>query len=179
MKSGAIYLHPGCSLVHLRTALRWLAAGSFVAAGANHFVNPDFYRRIIPPRFPDPPLLVVLRGLCEIAGGLGLLVPRLRRPAGFGLIALLLAVFPANIYMAVSPEHLKDLHVPCWINLPLPLLLWLRLPLQAVFILWVWFVSLGAQKKTGFVGTTALQSRDCKGAVCIDSTRTARSRSRL
>jgi uncharacterized membrane protein len=118
-----------------RFPLRWLAAVSLVAAGLNHFVSPTFYRRIVPPFLPAPRLLVAISGVCEIAGGFGLLVRPLRRSAGWGLIALLVAVFPANIYMAVDPIQTADGRIPAW-------LLWLRLPLQAVFIAWVWFISL-------------------------------------
>jgi uncharacterized membrane protein len=108
---------------------RWLLAGLFVAAGAMHFIKPRLYQRIIPPEFPDPSLLVVISGICEIAGGLGLLIPRLRRPAGWALVALLIAVFPANIYMAVSPQKFPSTSV--W-------MLWARLPLQGALIAWVY-----------------------------------------
>jgi uncharacterized membrane protein len=79
--------------------------------------------------------LVAVSGVAEIAGGIGLLIPRLRRWAGWGLIALLIAVFPANVYMAVSPQRIPDLHFARW-------MLWLRLPLQGVFVVWVWYASL-------------------------------------
>lgn len=116
--------------------LRTLAAVAFVAAGLNHFRNPAFYESIVPPRFPSPKSLVAISGVAEIAGGLGLLFPRTRRAAGWGLIALLIAVFPANLYMALRPERFS---LPPW-------LLWARLPLQAVFIAWIWSVS-GLQRK--------------------------------
>jgi uncharacterized membrane protein len=96
----------------IRTALRGLAAVFFVAAGIFHFVKPDFYIKIVPPYFPAPDLLVVLSGMAEIAGGLGLLIPRFRRAAGYGLIALLIAVYPANIYMARHPEIFR---FPPWL----------------------------------------------------------------
>src|SRR5436190_639283 len=83
----------------LRAVLRWLAAAFFVAVGVKHFLNPVFFRQIVPPALPHPALLVVVSGVCEIAGGVGLLFRRLRRAAGWGLIALLVAVFPANVYM--------------------------------------------------------------------------------
>ncbi len=84
---------------------------------------------------PNPLLLVRLSGACEIAGGFGLLIPRLRKPAAWGLIALLIAVFPANVYMAVAPDKFTDLKAPAWVW-------WLRLPLQAVFIWMVGWVGL-------------------------------------
>src|ERR1700679_666550 len=87
-----------------RVGLRWLAAGFFLLAGINHFLIPGFYQQIVPPGFPSPKTLVIVSGLAEIAGGLGLLIRPMRRMAGWGLILLLIAVFPANIYMAVYPE---------------------------------------------------------------------------
>ena len=124
-----------------RLAMRWLAAAGFALAGANHFRNPAFYQKIIPPAFPAPAVLVAVSGVCEIAGGVGLLVRPLRRAAGWGLIALLVAVFPANVYMALHPEAVPDLRITPW-------LLWVRLPLQAVFIAWVWFVALAREIRT-------------------------------
>ena len=118
-----------------RTPMRWLAILGFILAGLNHFRHPDFYRSIIPPGFPSPAALVAISGIAEIAGGVGLAIPRLRRAAGWGLIALLVAVFPANLYMALDPDRFAGLHVA-------PSLLWLRLPLQAVFIWWVFEVAI-------------------------------------
>jgi len=114
---------------------RWLTAIVFVAAGALHFVIPETYQRVIPPGFPSPLVLVLVSGVAEIAGGVGLLVPRLRRWAGWGLIALLIAVFPANIYVAVAPERFSDLNLPNWIA-------WARLPFQGILIWWVWRVAI-------------------------------------
>jgi uncharacterized membrane protein len=116
----------------MRIILRWLAMIFFVVAGTFHFLKPGPYVQIMPPYFPAPQLLVAVSGLAEIAGGVGLLIRPLRRAAGWGLIALLIAVFPANIYMA---QHPGQFHFAPWI-------LWLRLPLQIVFIAWVWFVAI-------------------------------------
>ncbi|HEX3356616.1 MAG TPA: MauE/DoxX family redox-associated membrane protein [Tepidisphaeraceae bacterium] len=121
--------------------LRALAAVLFVLAGLNHFRNPIFYQRIVPPGFPSRPLLVIISGIAEISGGIGLLIVPLRRAAGWGLIALLIAVFPANIYMAIAPETFSDLHFPIWA-------LWVRLPLQVVFVAWVWYVALFRDRET-------------------------------
>jgi uncharacterized membrane protein len=117
-----------------RTVAQITAAVFFTAAGLNHFRNPEFYRKIVPPHLGNPALIVALSGIAEIAGGVGLLIPPLRRFAGWGLIALLISVFPANVYMAVAPQKIPDMHFPQWA-------LWLRLPLQAVFVAWVWFAS--------------------------------------
>lgn len=109
--------------------MRVLLAIFFVGAGIMHFVIPDTYVRIVPPALPAPRLLVELSGAAEIFGGLGLLVPFTRRAAAWGLVALLVAVFPANIYMAVS-------HVPAHGILGQRWLQWLRLPLQIPVIFW-------------------------------------------
>ncbi len=90
------------------------------------------YLQIMPPYFPAPRLLVAVSGAAEIAGGIGLLLRPWRRAAGWGLIALLLAVFPANIYMV---QHSGQFHFAPWV-------LWARLPLQAVFMAWVWFAAI-------------------------------------
>src|SRR5580698_1938523 len=116
----------------MRTLLRWLAAIFFVVAGAFHFLKPEMYLQIMPPYFPAPQLLVAVSGVAEMAGGIGLLVRPFRRAAGWGLIALLIAVFPANIYMMQHPEKF---HFALWILLA-------RLPLQVVLVVWVWFAAI-------------------------------------
>lgn len=128
--------NPGDPINTTRLLMRIAAALFFIGAGINHFLKPQFYRQIIPPSFPARSLLVAVSGVCEIAGGVGLLIPPLRRPAAWGLIALLIAVFPANVYMATSPQLTPGRDYPHW-------LLWARLPLQLVIIAWVWFVGIG------------------------------------
>lgn len=110
---------------------RSLLALFFVVAGIAHFVFPDAYARIVPPYLPQPGLLVLISGIAEIAGGIGILVPITRRLAAFGLVVLLIAVFPANIYMAVAHIPFAGLAGKCWLQ-------WLRLPLQAPLIWWAW-----------------------------------------
>ncbi len=100
----------------------------FVVAGLQHFRSPRPYESIVPPGFGDPHDLVVVSGICEILGGVGAILPPTRRVAGWGLILLLLAVFPANIYMALESEKFKA--IPAW-------LLYARLPLQFVLLAWV------------------------------------------
>lgn len=113
--------------------MRWLLTGFFVVAGANHFVYPDAYRAMMPGALPEPELLVLISGVAEIAGGLGLTLPATRRLAAWGLIALLIAVFPANINMAIHRIPLGSRRLPDWA-------LWGRLPLQIALIAWVyWF----------------------------------------
>ena len=102
----------------------------FVFAGVMHFVIPRAYKRIMPPYVPAHDAMVYASGVAEIAGGAGLMVARTRRPAGWWLIATLIAVFPANLHMALHPEEFSK--VPG--GAPA---LWARLPLQGVFIAWV------------------------------------------
>ncbi len=102
----------------------------FMSTGIMHFTAAPGFRGIVPPQLPHPELLVVISGIAEFAGGLGLLIPATRSAAGIGLIALLLAVWPANIYMAIAAHQFANL-APAWV-------LWLRVPLQIPLLLWVW-----------------------------------------
>ena len=119
--------------MHRRRWLGWITALLFIVAGANHFRRPGMYQRIIPPGFPYPGQLVWISGICEVAGGIGLLLPTLRRAAAWGLILLLIAVFPANCFMAMHPDRFADMHLRPW-------MLWARLPLQPLLMAWVWYV---------------------------------------
>jgi uncharacterized membrane protein len=110
--------------------IRLLAGPTFIFAGAMHFVAPRLYRRIIPPYIPAPAAMVYASGVAEIAGGAGLMIRRSRRPAGWWLIATLIAVFPANVHMALHPEQFSE--IPGGKTT-----LWARLPFQALFIAWV------------------------------------------
>ncbi|MBL8619966.1 MAG: DoxX family membrane protein [Myxococcales bacterium] len=116
----------------MKAALRWLLTVLMVLAGANHFVSPDSYVAMMPAALPAHLALVYVSGVAEIAGGLGLILPRTRRAAAWGLVLLLLAVFPANVNMAVNHLPLGDRALPTWA-------LWGRLPLQAVLIAWAWW----------------------------------------
>ncbi|GAC1310455.1 MAG: DoxX family protein [Vulcanimicrobiaceae bacterium] len=102
----------------------------FIVAGALHFKSPATYEAIVPPFLPAHRTLVLASGFFEILGGVGVCIARTRRVAGLGLIALLIAVFPANVYMAVDAARFGKLA-------PAPLL-YGRLPLQALLIFWVW-----------------------------------------
>ncbi len=101
----------------------------FVGAGLNHFAMPRPYRRIVPAGMGDPATLVTVSGIAEVAGGLGVLASRTRRPAGLWLIALLAAVFPANLHMARNPDEFH--RIPRWA-------LYARLPLQPLLMRSVW-----------------------------------------
>ena len=104
----------------------------FIIAGTLHFTHAGAYTAIVPPLLPYPLQLVYLSGFFEIIGGIGLFSSHTRRWAGYGLMALLVAVFPANIHMAVN-------RLPLGGMVASPLLLWLRLPLQGLLIAAVWW----------------------------------------
>jgi uncharacterized membrane protein len=110
-------------------------SAAYVLAGYNHLANPQFYLAIIPPSLPNPEWLNVLSGLAEIVLGVYLLEPRTRVLAAWGIIALLIAVFPANVYVAVNNVGLPDGAPGTGIGA----LNWVRLPLQAVFLVWAWW----------------------------------------
>ena len=118
-----------------KTALLYVMAVLYAGMGFNHLLNPKPFVAIIPPDLPERELLNVASGLAEIVLGVFLLEPRTRVLAAWGVIALLIAVFPANVHVATA-------------NIGLPsgepgtgnaLLNWARLPFQALFIAWAWW----------------------------------------
>ena len=104
----------------------------FVLAGANHFYMPMFYVNMMPNGLPFPLELVYISGVMEIVLGGGVMIPQFRKWSAYGLVALLIAVFPANINMALHPDSFKD--IPLW-------LLYARLPLQFLLIWLVYRIS--------------------------------------
>ncbi len=108
---------------------RGLLALLFVFAGVMHFVVPKAYVGIMPAMLPDPLLLVQISGVAEILGGVGLLFGNTRTFAAWGLVALLIAVLPANVTMAMHPERFAS--IPGWV-------LWGRIPLQLPLVWWAW-----------------------------------------
>jgi uncharacterized membrane protein len=118
----------------LKRTFRVISGLSMAAVGILHFVQPEGFVKIVPAFLPAPLLLVHVSGFFEIAGGLGLFVTRVHRAAAWGLIALYVAVFPANINMAIHDIQPAGGHIPA-------VLLWLRLPFQALFIGVAWWLS--------------------------------------
>ena len=113
------------------TASLRIIAAIFCVGGIMHFVAPNVYVRIVPPWLPAPMLLVLVSGLAELLGGIGVLIPAVRVAAGWGLIALLVAVFPANVQMLQSAHAAGASRL--W-----QAMLVLRLPLQPALMYWVW-----------------------------------------
>lgn len=115
--------------------IRLALAAFFSFTGTLHFRKARFFEAIVPPAIESVKKEVVaISGVAEIAGGVAVLHPATRRLGRWWLLALLVAIFPANIHMAVNPEQIKGLDlrkIPRWA-------LWARLPLQPLAMLWVW-----------------------------------------
>jgi len=122
----------------LKTVARWLLAAFLIAAGVMHFVDPWFFVQIMPPYLPWHWELVYLSGVIEVVLGVALLLPSTRRAAAWGAIALFVAVFPANLHMAMANVQF-DPSPP--MGQPSPAAAWGRLPLQLVFIAWAWWLT--------------------------------------
>jgi len=112
--------------------VRKLFGPFFVFAGVMHFRKPRAYERIMPPYIPRHREMVIASGIAEIAGGLATMHPATRRAGSLWSIATLIAIFPANLHMALNAEQFRD-HVPGG-----EAALWARLPVQALFIGWAW-----------------------------------------
>jgi uncharacterized membrane protein len=108
---------------------RYLLPALYITAGTLHFLFTRTYESIMPDYLPAHRELVLISGGAEIAGGLGLLHPRTRIPAAWGIVLLLIAVMPSNLWMAQHPNRYPS--IPQWA-------LWLRLPLQLPLIYWAW-----------------------------------------
>jgi len=124
-------------LARYKRPLLFVMGPLYVVAGVLHFLAPKVYARVVPPSLPKPVALVYLSGIAEVVLGVGVLLRRTRRVSAWGLVALLVAVFPANVYMATDevglelvPESARGLaRVGAWV----------RLPLQGVLVLWAWW----------------------------------------
>jgi uncharacterized membrane protein len=120
---------PTCCFIMLRNFFLYLMAALYVLAGLNHFRSPRTYIRIMPHYLPWHLQLVYISGVCEVIFGLMLLHPVTRVYGAWLIILLLIAVFPANIQMAVDFYHKKNPYL--WLAL-------LRLPMQLLLIWWAW-----------------------------------------
>ena len=117
---------------NLKEIFRVILAVALIVLGVLHFTVSEPFVRIMPAQLPYPLELVYISGFCEILGAVGLLVPPVSRAAAWGIIALFIAVFPANINMAVNHIHIDGIPDSPWFQA-------VRLPLQAVLIAWAWW----------------------------------------
>ncbi len=120
-------------MARLKTALLWLMGVAYIGAGIAHFRTPDFYMPMMPPYLPAHLGLIYLSGVAEIVLGVAVLIPGYRKLAAWGIIALLIAVFPANLHIAINNIPIGGAEVG------LGTLNWVRPPLQGVLILWAWW----------------------------------------
>jgi uncharacterized membrane protein len=127
----------GGTLGRLKRPLLYVMGTLYVVAGVTHFLVPEAFAQIVPPALPFPLALAYLSGVAEIALGLGVLFDRTRTLAAWGLVALLVAVFPANVYMATSGVVVTE-GVSGTLD-PSPAVRWGRLPLQVVLVAWAWW----------------------------------------
>jgi uncharacterized membrane protein len=125
------------TLARLKTPLRYAMGLTYVLAGVLHFLAPGAYERIVPPQLPASRTFVYLSGAMEAGFGLGVLAERTRNVSAWGLVVTLLAVFPANVYMAVGDPDLGG--APEFLREAPDAALWARLPLQAVLVAWAWW----------------------------------------
>ena len=116
----------------IKTFFLILLSVFFTYAGIDHLISPDFYVSIMPPWMPWHLELVYLSGVFEVMGGVGVLIPRFRAFAGAGLVALLIAVYPANLHMAFNPHLFPDIPVVA---------LYIRLALQFLAFYWAYTVT--------------------------------------
>jgi uncharacterized membrane protein len=132
-----------------RRRLRLVLVTFMVAIGLGHFVAPGPFVSIVPSFLPAPLVLVFVSGFFEVLGAVGLLVPRVRRPASIGLVLLYVSVFPANINMVMHPELGQG--IPLWA-------LWARLPFQVLFIAWALWAGRPDREPAGAAASPATAS---------------------
>jgi uncharacterized membrane protein len=122
---------PRQSMYVFKLVMKWLFAAIFLMAGTLHWLRPEFFVKVMPPYLPWHLELVYISGVFEIVLGVLLLIPKCQVLAAWGLVALLIAVFPANVHMALHASDYRDFPASA---------IWLRLPLQGVLIAWAyWF----------------------------------------
>jgi uncharacterized membrane protein len=120
------------SFARSRSVMRWTMAAFYILAGIVHIAAPGNFLPIVPGWVPSPGLVVLLTGVCEIAGGSALLVGRTQRLAGIMLALYAVCVFPANVKHAVEAINLPPMPNTCWYHGP-------RLALQPVLVWWALF----------------------------------------
>ena len=117
----------------MKTILLYLMSAFYIFAGVMHFIRPDYYVPMMPPYLPWHMFLIYLSGLAEVLLGLAVLVPSLRSLAAWGIILLLIAIFPANLHIALHNVPVFGAAEGAGIGN------WIRLPFQLVLIAWAWW----------------------------------------
>lgn len=120
------------NLQNNKEVLRVILAVCMVVAGTLHFLVPDPFIKIVPAPLPEPAIIVYVSGIFEILGGLGLLVPPVSRRAAWGLVAIFILVFPANLNMAFNDIHIDGVPDGWWFQA-------IRLPFQGVLMAWAYW----------------------------------------
>lgn len=134
-------------MTRYKEILRGVLAIAIIIVGITHFTKPEEYAKIVPPPLP-PFAMVYISGFFEILGGIGLVIPLVSVAAAWGLIALFIAVFPANIYQALNSISIEGIpHHPA--------LYWVRLPFQAVLIAWAWWYTHNPERQLGAADAAA------------------------
>ncbi|MDJ0596819.1 MAG: DoxX family protein [Pleurocapsa sp. MO_226.B13] len=121
-------------ILEKKQIFRGILAFCMVVAGGSHFVFPEPYIKIVPSLLPYPAALVYVSGFFEIIGGIGLLIPAVSQAAAWGFVLLFIAVYPANINMAVNNIHIDNIPDGNWFQA-------IRLPFQFVLIAWAWWLT--------------------------------------
>lgn len=127
------------TLARFERPLRYAMGAVYVVAGVLHFVAPSSFQRVVPPSLPRPRALVYASGVAEVVLGVGVLFERTRRLSAWGIVALLVAVFPANVY-TVTDDVPGEL-APEGLERVARAVAWVRLPFQGVLVLWAWWHS--------------------------------------
>lgn len=135
LPEGYLHVRKARTIPTIKRVLRAVLALFMVSAGCMHFLSPLGFIRIVPKFLPAPRALVLISGVFEILGGVGLLIPLTQRWAAWGLVALYAAVLPANVNMAVNRISFGGRNAQPW-------LLWARLPLQGLLIAWAYWCAL-------------------------------------
>ena len=117
-----------------KTSFRILLAILMLIAGASHFVVPVPYIKIVPGFLPYPEAIVYISGFFEVLGGIGLLIPAVSQAAAWGFVLLFIAVYPANLNMAINDIHLQNIPSGAWFQA-------IRLPFQFVLVAWAWWLT--------------------------------------
>ena len=127
-------------ILERKQTFRGIMSVCIIIVGITHFLFPEPYTKIVPAALPNPEFLVYISGFFEILGGIGLLIPAVSQAAAWGLVLLFIAVYPANINMAVNNIQIENIPQGTWFQV-------IRLPFQFVLIAWAWWLTKSASDR--------------------------------